>query len=87
VVFRENTGRILTHLTPKPLEVFAIPMRQHTRAGDICYEPFSGSGSQIVAGERLGQRVFAMELAPEYVAVALRRYQDATGKRPEVVEE
>lgn len=72
------------HPTPKPLQVFEIPMRQHTRAGDVCYEPFSGSGSQIIAGERLGRRVFAMELAPEYVAVALQRYLDATGKRPEL---
>jgi hypothetical protein len=52
------------------------------QGGRTCYEPFSGSGSQIIAGERLGRRVFAMELAPEYVAVALQRYLDATGKRP-----
>ena len=62
-------------------------MRQHTRVGDVCYEPFSGSGSQIIAGERLGRKVYAMEIAPEYVAVALQRYLDATGKRPEVVKE
>ena len=72
---------------PKPLAVFEIPMRQHTRVGDVCYEPFSGSGSQIIAGERLGRKVYAMEIAPEYVAVALQRYLDATGKRPEVVKE
>ena len=52
------------HPTPKPLPVFEIPMRQHTRVGDVCYEPFSGSGSQIIAGERLGRKVYAMELAP-----------------------
>ncbi|MBK7916483.1 MAG: site-specific DNA-methyltransferase [Chloroflexi bacterium] len=74
------------HPTPKPLPVFEIPMRQHTRVGDVCYEPFSGSGSQIIAGERLGRKVYAMELAPEYVAVALQRYLDATGKRPGLAE-
>ena len=73
------------HPTPKPLQVFEIPMRQHTKVGDVCYEPFSGSGSQIIAGERLGRKVYAMEISPEYVAVALQRYLDATGKRPEVV--
>ncbi|MCA9936915.1 MAG: site-specific DNA-methyltransferase [Anaerolineales bacterium] len=77
-------GQSTDHPTSKPLEVFEIPMRQHTRPGDVCYEPFSGSGSQIIAGERLGRRVYAMEIAPEYVAVALQRYLDATGVRPEV---
>lgn len=39
------------HPTPKPLEAFGIPMRQHVARGGLCYEPFSGSGSQIMAGE------------------------------------
>lgn len=57
-------------------------MRQHTEPGDLCYEPFCGSGSQIIAAERTGRRCYAMELAPEFVAVALQRFQDATGKKP-----
>ena len=68
------------HPTRKPIEVFAIPMRRHTRPSDVCYEPFSGSGSQIIAGERLGRRVYAMELQPAFVDVAVRRWQEATGQ-------
>ncbi|MDH5528347.1 MAG: DNA modification methylase [Nitrospirota bacterium] len=68
------------HPTQKPLEVFAIPMRQHTDPGDICYEPFSGSGSQLIAGERLHRKVRAMEISPVFVDVAIRRWQEATGK-------
>ena len=67
--------------------MFEIPVRQHPRGGGVCCEPFSGRGCQIVAGELLGQGGYAMEIAPEYVAVALQRYLDATGKRPEVVKE
>ncbi len=74
----------IDHPTPKPVECFAIPMRQHTEAGDVCYEPFCGSGSQIIAAEQTGRRCFAMELAPEFVAVSLQRWADATGKRPEL---
>jgi DNA modification methylase len=70
------------HPTPKPLDCFAIPMRQHTKAGDLCYEPFSGSGSQIIAGEREGRRVYAMEISPAYVAVTLERFLEATGEKP-----
>ena len=70
------------HPTPKPLDCFAIPMRQHTKVGDLCYEPFSGSGSQIIAGEREGRRVYAMEISPAYVAVTLERWAEATGTQP-----
>ncbi len=74
------------HPTPKPLDCFSIPMRQHTKAGDLCYEPFSGSGTQIIAGEREGRRVYAMEISPAYVAVTLERWAEATGGKPELVE-
>jgi DNA modification methylase len=69
-----NSDERPDHPTPKPLECFAIPMRQHTKRGEICYEPFSGSGSQIMAGEQLGRRVFAMEISPAYVDVAVKRW-------------
>jgi DNA modification methylase len=76
---KRNVGA--EHPTIKPTECFAIPMRMHTRPGDICYEPFSGSGSQIIAGERLNRRVFAIELEPVFCDVAVRRWEDFTGKK------
>lgn len=78
---KRNNG--LEHPTVKPTEVFAIPMRVHTRSGDICYEPFSGSGSQIIAGERLNRRVFAMEMEPIFCDVAIKRWEEFTGKKAE----
>ena len=68
------------HPTPKPLDCFAIPMRQHVARGGLCYEPFAGSGSQIVAGESVGRRVYAMEISPVYVDASVLRWQKATGK-------
>ncbi|MBF0098366.1 MAG: DNA modification methylase [Magnetococcales bacterium] len=68
------------HPTPKPLECFGIPMRQHVPVGGLCYEPFSGSGSQIMAGEANRRRVYAMEISPVYVDVAVQRFIQATGK-------
>ena len=68
------------HPTPKPLDAFGIPMRQHVTRGGLCYEPFSGSGSQIIAGEANGRRVFAMEISPAYVDVAVERWQAETGR-------
>ena len=66
------------HPTPKPLNTFMIPMRQHVKKGGLCYEPFSGSGSQIIAGEKIGRRVYAMEISPNYVDVAIERWQKMT---------
>ena len=68
------------HPTPKPLDCFGIPMRQHVARGGLCYEPFSGSGSQIMAGETNGRRVYAMEISPAYVDVAVERWQAETGR-------
>jgi DNA modification methylase len=79
-----KVGEKTEHPTSKPIEVFAIPMRQHTKPGEVCYEPFSGSGSQIIAGEATGRRVYAIEISPQYVDVALKRWQTATGKHAEL---
>lgn len=68
------------HPTPKPIEIFAIPMRQHTAPGDVCYEPFSGSGTQIIAAEQLGRRCYALEIEPRYVDVTIERWQTLTGR-------
>ncbi|XVJ60031.1 MAG: site-specific DNA-methyltransferase [Tepidisphaera sp.] len=60
-------------------------MRKHTRPGAVCYEPFSGSGSQLIAAEQLGRRCHAMELEPIFVEVAVRRWEAFTGKKAEQV--
>lgn len=68
------------HPTPKPLEIFTRPMEYHTIPGEVTLEPFSGSGSQIVAAQKVKRRCFAMELSPAYVDVAIERWQKATGQ-------
>lgn len=68
------------HPTPKSLDAFGIPMRQHVKPSGLCYEPFSSSGSQIMAGEQNRHRVYAMEISPIYCDVAVQRFRKATGK-------
>ncbi|MCC6799227.1 MAG: site-specific DNA-methyltransferase [Anaerolineae bacterium] len=79
-------GERTDHPTSKPVELFSLPMRQHTVVGDVCYEPFAGSGSQHVAGEQTGRLVFGLELQPQYVAVILERLS-GMGLAPRRVEE
>jgi DNA modification methylase len=73
------------HPTMKPVELAVNALLNHTDAMDIAYEPFSGSGTTIIACEQLGRRCRAIEIAPAYVAVALQRWADATGKTPELL--
>lgn len=68
------------HPTEKPTRLFEIPMEQHTKRGAVVLEPFSGSGSQLIAAEKLGRKCRAMEIVPAFVDVALRRWEKATGK-------
>ena len=81
--FSWNVPEIETreHPTSKPVRVFTLPMQLHTRPGDICYEPFSGSGSQLIAGEKIGRKVYGLELSEAFCDVVVRRWQEFTGKQ------
>lgn len=68
------------HGTQKPVEAMRKPIENNSQPGDAVYEPFSGSGTTIIAGEMTGRRVFAIELNPAYVDVAVLRWQRFTGK-------
>jgi len=69
------------HGTQKPVECMRRPIENNSKPGDGVYEPFSGSGTTIIAAEQTGRRCYAMELSPQYVDVAVRRWQEFTGQR------
>jgi DNA modification methylase len=73
------------HSCPKPVSLYAQLLNSLTSARQIIYEPFSGSGTTIIACEQLGRKCRAIEISPAYVAVALQRWADATGKTPRLV--
>jgi DNA modification methylase len=60
-------------------------MRDCSRRGDIVLDLFMGSGTTIMAGERVGRRAYGLEIDPLYVDVAVRRWQAYT-KRDAVLE-
>lgn len=68
------------HSTQKPVECMKRPIENNSSAGQAVYEPFSGSGTTIIAGEMTGRHVYAVELNPAYVDVAVKRWQEFTGK-------
>jgi len=48
----------------------------------IVYEPFAGSGTTLIACERLGRKCRAVEISPAYCAVAIERWAQTTGGTP-----
>ena len=70
-----------THGTQKPVECMRRPMLNNSEPNDIIYEPFSGSGTTIIAAESCRRRCFAVELSPEYVDMAVMRWQDYTDRK------
>jgi DNA modification methylase len=68
------------HPTVKPVALIADAMRDCSRRGDIVLDPFMGSGTTVMAAERVGRRAYGLELDPLYVDTAVRRWQAYTGK-------
>jgi len=68
------------HGTQKPIECMKRPIENNSKPGDHVYEPFSGSGTTIIACEQTGRVCHAIELSPAYVDVAVKRWQAFTGK-------
>jgi DNA modification methylase len=69
------------HSTQKPVECMKRPIENNSSPGQAVYEPFSGSGTTIIAGEMTGRSIHAIELSPAYVDVAIKRWQDFTGQQ------
>jgi DNA modification methylase len=67
------------HGTQKPVECMKRPIENNSSAGQAIYEPFSGSGTTIIAAEMTGRSCHAIELLPAYVDVAVERWQAFTG--------
>jgi DNA modification methylase len=73
------------HPTIKPTKLIKRLIRNSSSEGDIVYDPFSGSGTTILACENTKRTCYAMELLPKFVAVDLQRWQDATGQIPVLI--
>lgn len=74
------------HPTTKPVELFERAIENSSKVGQIVYEPFSGSGTAILASENSQRLCRAIDIDPRYVAVALQRYLDTFGIQPRLVE-
>lgn len=69
------------HPTQKPVALVERMLRNSARSGDIVVDAFGGSGSTLIAADRMGMCARLMELSPRFVDVIVLRWQDYTGRR------
>ena len=75
-----DEGNILDeHPTPKPVRLVADALLDTTRRGDAVLDPFLGSGTTLIAAEKVGRGCFGLELDPLYVDLIIRRFQAWSG--------
>ena len=77
VIFEEGKT---AHPTQKPVALYERAILNHTNPGEYLYEPFCGSGTAVIACEKLDRRCLALELDPRFVDLIIQRWQDFTGK-------
>jgi site-specific DNA-methyltransferase (adenine-specific) len=75
------------HTAMFPIELPMRLIRLHTDQDQTVFEPFSGSGTTIIAAEAMRRSCVAVEMLPDYVAVALARFKEVTQIDPERVYE
>jgi DNA modification methylase len=77
----EEGNLLALHPTVKPVQLIADAMLDCSARGEIILDSFLGSGSTLIAAERVGRVCYGMEIDPLYVDVAIRRWQRLTGDR------
>ncbi|WP_439394109.1 site-specific DNA-methyltransferase [Bradyrhizobium sp. PMVTL-01] len=75
---KERLADLAVHPTVKPVSLIADAIKDCTRRGEIVLDPFLGSGTTLLAAERVGRRAYGLEIDPLYVDAAIRRWQDVT---------
>jgi len=74
------------HPIMKPVELIEIMLLNSSPRDGLIYEPFVGSGSTIIAAERLNRRCYAMDIDEKYATVCLNRWEAETGQTATLLE-
>lgn len=73
------------HSTMKPIALYEKAIRRCTKTGDIILDSFNGSGSNLMAAQKLGRRVFAIEIEPIFCDLTIKRFEAETGLKARVI--
>jgi DNA modification methylase len=75
---RDRMKDLINHPTVKPLMMVVDAVKDCSKRGGIVLDPFTGSGTTLLAAQKTGRLGRGVELDPRYVDVAIRRWQDLT---------
>ena len=81
----DKTYKADLHPTMKPVRLIKNALLNSSLSGDICIDFFLGSGSTMIACEETGRICYGMEIAPIYCDVSVRRWEELTGKKAELI--
>lgn len=81
----EKPKRSDMHPTMKPVDLIERMLRHNARPGDLVLDPFGGSGSTLIAADRLGMCARLVELDPKYADVIVQRWETWSGRKAERV--
>lgn len=84
-IWRCDKERVAGHTTPKPVEIVSKGILNSSKGDDIVLDLFLGSGSTLIAAEKTNRICYGMELDPKYVDVIVKRWEDYTGQKAELV--
>jgi DNA modification methylase len=82
VLGKDRQVSLEVHPTVKPVQLIADAILDCSKAQDLVLDPFGGSGSTLIAADRVGRRAALIELEPRYVDVTIDRWRTLTGQEP-----
>jgi DNA modification methylase len=74
------------HPTMKPVSLWLQAVQDGSRKGERVYDPFSGSGTTMIACEQTGRKALCMDLSPQYCDVIVQRWESFSGRKAEHAE-
>ena len=77
----DKPTRSKEHPTMKPVPLFGYLVQNSSKPGDIVLDPFSGSGTTVIAAEQLDRTAYVMELNERYRDVIVKRWEEQTGEK------
>ena len=83
----DRPNRNAEHPTMKPVALFDYLIRNNTKAGDLVLDSFGGSGTTLIACEQNQRTALISELDPRYCDVIVRRWEDLTGGKAELIQQ
>lgn len=80
-------GKEMNHATQKPVDLYYKPILRCSKVGDIILDTFGGSGSTLIAGEKLKRKVYMVELEPIFCQLIVNRYEKLTGNKAKIIKD